>query len=238
MHKISPTNYTSLIIHHCCNLSPLQVKARAKKGASKASKKKKPSKSKGKKASFRRGGKQQPKVATGMGCPEVGYPEQIRGSFFNSKNACYSTSYQIALRVCGPSGKDSFNLGPRNCPSIGVPWLWPEGVAHVCPAAAKPKTPWLALLHCEYGCAGCQIQWDVWSSCWCVVAKKGIPGQEMWPVWKNWSRILEQDWQCKACLGRGYGQSTLWQRVVRDPWEIFETCGFSTVMNTVGLSWT
>lgn len=47
-----------------------KVKARAKKGASKASKKKKPSKSKGKKASFRRGGKQQPKVATGMGCPE------------------------------------------------------------------------------------------------------------------------------------------------------------------------
>ncbi|CAL1163685.1 unnamed protein product [Cladocopium goreaui] len=47
-----------------------KVKARgAKKGAAKAASKKKPSKGK-KKASFRRGGKKQPKVANGLGCPE------------------------------------------------------------------------------------------------------------------------------------------------------------------------
>lgn len=68
--------YKSLI-HCCCFLFPSQVKARgAKKGAAKAASKKKPSKGK-KKVSFRRGGKKQPKVANGLGCPEVGYPEQI-----------------------------------------------------------------------------------------------------------------------------------------------------------------
>eukprot|EP00435_Cladocopium_sp_Y103_P016526 s1305_g4.t1 len=45
-----------------------RVKARRAKGASKAASSKKPSK--GKKASFRRGGKKQPKVANGLGSPE------------------------------------------------------------------------------------------------------------------------------------------------------------------------
>lgn len=141
--------------------------------------------------------------------------------------------YQNTLTVCGPSWKNSFNLVPKTCPAIGVPGLWPEGIAYVCPAAAEPKAPWLALLHCEHGCAGCQIERGVWSSCGCVAAEKGILCKEMPPIWKDRSGILEQDWQCKACLGRGHGQSTLWKRVVR---VLFETCGLPAVRNTAGFS--